>query len=436
MSMEVTSPAQTRRGMSIIAVGGFASIAAGAVHAAAAGIHAEHPQLARIFVIVAALQIGVGLWAAIRPARPASLAVVAVNGAAVVGWMVTRLSGISWIDGLEVREAPQFSDTACAVLAVVAVVAAYTGAILPADQRRRSGLSAPSILIGVLAVWTMFATSTHVHSHDATSHVHATTAADAAGAAEGAGANDAAAAAATDAAAPTHTHDSAAAPAAAAPSDTPVVTTAALGWPRPWDPSKPIDLSGVEGVTAAEQLRAMKLVQDTLRDLPKYSDPAAAIADGYTSIGDAGTGSEHFIKASLIEDNDLLDPAAPESIVYDVKNGQRTLAGAMYIASARPADDPTLTGFAGPLMTWHKHDNLCWALDANGAAKVVGIIDANGNCARGVRAGGENPMVHVWVKPHPCGVFAALEGIGAGTAAVPEAQRVDTCSAAHHHAGG
>ena len=105
----------------------------------------------------------------------------------------------------------------------------------------------------------------------------------------------------------------------------------------------------------------------------------------------------------------------------------------MYIASSRPADDPSLTDWAGPLMTWHKHDNLCWGVDENGAPKVVGIIDANGNCANGVRTGDANPMVHVWIKPHPCGVFAALEGIGAGTAGVPEDQRVDVCTAGHDH---
>ena len=31
-------------------------------------------------------------------------------------WLATRITGISWIDGLEVREAPQFADTACALL--------------------------------------------------------------------------------------------------------------------------------------------------------------------------------------------------------------------------------------------------------------------------------------------------------------------------------
>ena len=209
----------------------------------------------------------------------------------------------------------------------------------------------------------------------------------------------------------------------------------AMAWPRPWDPAGPIDVSGVEGVTVEQEVRATELIQNTLTELQRFADPAAAVAAGYSSIGDAGTGSEHFINGSLIEDDDLLDPAAPESLVYDVVDGQRTLAGAMFIASARPADDPSLTEWAGPLMTWHKHDNLCWSIGDDGEAKVVGIIDAAGNCANGVRAGGENPMVHVWVKPHPCGPFAALEGIGAGTAAVAEADRVDMCAAEHGHGG-
>ncbi len=433
----------TRRGMSIVLFAGLASIGAGAVHAAAAGIHAEHQDLARIFILTAALQLGVGLWAVLRPNRVAAWAVIVVNVGAVVGWLYTRLGGISWIEGLETREAPQFADTACAALAAIAVITAYTGAILPAERRQRRGLLAPAVLIGLFAVWTMFAAGTHVHSHgDDHSHGTEETADGHSHADDGVIADGAAAAAETAAhvhaadetAADDHTHaaDEAAGEHTHTADET-IAEPVALAWPRPWDPNQPIDLSGVEGVTAAQQLRATKLVEDTLRELPKYADPADAVAAGYASIGDAGTGSEHFIKGDLIEDDDLLDPTAPESLVYTVENGQRTLAGAMYIASARPADDPTLTDWAGPLMTWHKHDNLCWSLDESGNARVVGIIDADGNCANGVRAGGENPMVHVWIQPHPCGVFAALEGIGAGTAAVAEAERVDMCSAEHDH---
>ena len=106
----------------------------------------------------------------------------------------------------------------------------------------------------------------------------------------------------------------------------------------------------------------------------------------------------------------------------------------MYIASARPTDDPSLLAFAGPLMQWHNHGNLCWGVGPDGKPRVVGITDANGNCANGVNTGGQNPMVHVWITPHPCGVFAALEGVGAGQAAVPDdAARRPLQPATHAH---
>ena len=74
-----------RAGISIVTFAGMASLAAGAVHAAAAGIHSEHPQLARIFVVCAALQLGTGLWALVRPSKLAAWLVVAVNLSAVGG---------------------------------------------------------------------------------------------------------------------------------------------------------------------------------------------------------------------------------------------------------------------------------------------------------------------------------------------------------------
>jgi len=429
--LELERP-KPRPGVSVIAFGGLASLGAGAVHAAAAGIHAEHRQLAQIFIVTAVFQIGVGVWALVRPMRTAAWGVVVINACAVVGWVATRMIGISWIDGLEVREAPQFADIACATLGMVAIVAACVGALLPADRQRTVRLIAPALLLGAFTVWTMMAASTHVHSHDEADH-----GTEPAGAAHDHGDEivtevAGVASGAADESLP-HAHDTAATPGAATDGHGhgTAAEPVAPAWPRTWDPSQPIDVSGVEGVTIEQELRAITLIEDTLRELPKYADTAAAIAAGYTSIGDAGTGSEHYMKGDLINDDALLDPTAPESLVYAVDGDQRTLAGAMYIASPRPADDPTLTEWAGPLMTWHKHDNLCWATGADGKATVVGVIDANGNCTNGVRAGGESPMVHVWITPHPCGVFAALEGIGAGTAAVSEDQRVDMCGEGH-----
>ncbi|MCY7301070.1 MAG: hypothetical protein LH616_17910, partial [Ilumatobacteraceae bacterium] len=109
-----------------LAVAGIASLGAGAVHAAAVGVHAEHPRLAQLFVVLAAAQLGVGLWALLRPNRPAAWAVAGVNALAVGGWLATRLTGISWIQGLEVREAAQFADTVCALLGAIAVGAAVS----------------------------------------------------------------------------------------------------------------------------------------------------------------------------------------------------------------------------------------------------------------------------------------------------------------------
>ncbi len=409
-----------------LTIAAMTSIGAGAIHAAAAGVHAEHPQLARLFILIAVAQVGAAVVAMSRPNRWVAFLVVAVNAVAVGGWLTTRITGISWIDGLEVREAAQFADSASALLAATAVGCSIAASMIGKRHSSTQRLSFPALAVAALTVPAMLSGGTHVHSHtpaaaagsaivdESQPHGHT---ADGVAVAE----IDAAATAAVDESQP-HPHDAAA------------TVTGAATWPRPWDPTQPIDVSGVTGVTSEQEARATKLIEDSLKDLPKYADTAAAIANGYTSIGDAGTGSEHFIKPSLIQDDAFLDSTQPESLVYTVNGDARILAGAMYIASARPTDDPSLLEFAGPLMQWHNHGNLCWAVGDDGVPRIVGITDANGKCARGVNTGGENPMVHVWVTPHPCGVFAALEGVGAGQAAVPDAQRADMCNQPHPHA--
>ncbi|MEI2704179.1 MAG: hypothetical protein V9E89_02705 [Ilumatobacteraceae bacterium] len=395
-------------------IAAISSIAAGAIHGACAGVHAEHPALARLFVAAAAAQILVGVVALLRPGQAVGAALAVANGAPVAAWLVTRLRGVPWVSGLEVREAPAFADTACAALGAVAA-----GAALAALLIGRRPLPSPrpalySVAVLGMAVPAMVIGGSTVHSHDAAAHTHDTTV--------------------TGSTSPTHditvtgstahTHPSAPVGTEPAPSS--------ANWPRPWDPARPLDLSGVPGVTPLQQERAATLVAASMMALPRWSTTEAAIADGYRSIGDASTGSEHYIKTPLINDDVMLDPRQPESLVYTVNGDQRTLAGAMFIASARPSDDPTLTDFAGPLMTWHNHGNLCWG-QVDGRLTVVGVVGEDGTCASGVNAGAQFPMVHVWITPHPCGVFAALEGIGAGQAAVSDAQRTDMCHD-HHHA--
>ena len=407
----MNSPSTRLPGLTAAAL---SSIGAGTVHAAATGVHAEHPTLARLFIVMAAAQLAAGLWALLRPSRNAAWAVGIVNTIAVGGWLVTRLAGVSWIQGLEVREAAQFADSACALLGAVAAGAAFAGTLVGWRPSLPSRFAFPSLAVAAIAVPAMWMGGTYARSHgESATDSHSL---------EAVVAETTVPTVATSDTTPDTTADTTA---TTVPSD-------ATLWPRQWDPAVGIDMSGVPGVSTEQEVRARALIDETLAVLPRWADTATAIADGYVSIGDAGTGSEHYIKGTLISDDVMLDPTQPESLVYDVVGDQRILAGVMFIASPRPTDDPSLTAFAGGLMTWHNHGNLCWDL-VKGQLKVIGIVnETTGTCAKGFNAGGESPMVHVWIVAHPCGPFAALEGVGAGQTAVPEDQRVDMCKTLTH----
>jgi hypothetical protein len=383
-------------------IAGLASVGAGAIHLAAAGIHAEHPTVARIFVLMGAVQVVAGLVLALSARRTAAAAVVLVGVAAVGGWILTRTSGISWIDGLAEAESPQFADTVCAALGAVglalgAVVVAYGGRAAP-----RIGLAAPGALIGIVSVAAMLTGATHVHSHD-----HAT--ADAS-AADGAG----------------HAHDEAPDDGGAAPSATEHDHGTAPA-PAAFDPAAAVDLSGTPGVTPEQQTFAETLVAATLADLPQWADPAVAEAAGFHSIGDAGTGHEHYIQWDWIDDDVALDPNHPESLVYEPQpDGSKQLVSAMYMLPTTTAleDVPDL---GGPLMQWHVHDNLCYTDDPV-APQVRGLTSADGTCRAPLVKHAEAPMIHVWITPNECGPFASLEGVGAGSI-VEGAERL--CDHAH-----
>jgi hypothetical protein len=192
---------------------------------------------------------------------------------------------------------------------------------------------------------------------------------------------------------------------------------------KPYDPNLPIDLGGTPGVTPQQQAEAENLIAATLRDLPQWADPAYAEANGFKSIGDGGTGTEHLISQAFMDDDVILDPDRPESLVYNTEGGKRELVAAMYMTKrGLPlADVPKL---GGDLIQWHVHDNLCY----NAQGRIGGLTDKNGNCPKGLVKPEETPMVHVWIEKHPCGPFAALEGIGGGR--IPEGEE-RLCDHAH-----
>ncbi|MBU6227550.1 MAG: hypothetical protein KGQ43_08185, partial [Acidobacteria bacterium] len=210
--------------------------------------------------------------------------------------------------------------------------------------------------------------------------------------------------------------------------------TSTTDWPRPYFPGIGVDIEGVDGVSKEQENRARQLVLDTQRDLMRWSDYRVAEEEGWISIGDEETGYEHFVNPMKIIDGKFLDSSSPESIVYKVYGETRILVSAMYMANLGTAiDDPELTDYAGPLMQWHIHDNLCWKLGDGMLPVITGITDGNDKCPTGSRrANVQIPMVHVWVVPHPCGPFAAVEGLAEGQAAVPTKERVDICGSHSH----
>lgn len=377
-----------------LTLAGVASLGAGAIHAVAVGVHSATDQAMFAFLAVATFQLGWGVLAVAR--RDRRLAAVGALGNAYVvgGWVLAKRSGISFIDGLEAKEAIELGDGTAAGLALVAVLgAAWTMVRRPRVPRRATRAStllacAAAAVIAIPAMGAAARPSHHVAGESAADH---------------------------------HDDDHQAETAAV---EQPVEPASAVP-PVPYDPTKPIDLGGVEGVTPEEQARAENLIATTLGHLPAFADPAAAEAAGFRSIRDGGTGYEHYINGEFRADGRALDPDRPESLVYQVRAGEKTLVAAMYMAEPGTTLETT-PELGGALTQWHIHDNLCFTTEG----QVAGLTDLEGGCRAPLVKFEPVPMIHVWIVPHPCGPFAALEGI-AGGSIKPGEERL--CDTAHGH---
>jgi hypothetical protein len=394
----LTDSPTTRGSGGRLALPAAASIGAGAVHAVAIGAHSEHAQAVLLFSVIAAFQLGWGVVALRRSNRALALVGLLGHAGIIGGFIIAKTAGIGFVDGLAAAEPLQVADAMAAVLALIAVAGNAVHLIGWSPQVLPSGsVGAGAALVAVLTLPAMLAAGRHDH----TSHQP-----------DAAPATVQAAAAEVD-----HGHD-----------DTGHEDHAAT--PMPYDPSMPIDLSGMEGVTPTQQAAAENLVSASITYLPQFADPADAEAAGYHSIGDGLTGYEHFVNWTLLDDDRLLDANFPESLVYRVEDGVHTLEAAMYmLREGDTLDDAPELG--GPLTQWHIHNDLCYTDDPV-APKVRGLREPGGPCNPPLVPGKEVPMIHVWIVPHPCGPFAALEGVGAGAIAEDEERLCDHAHGAGH----
>ena len=397
------------------------SVAAGFLHAAVIDAHRGHGIAAGVFAGLAVFQI---LWAGLVLARPnrALLGVGAVvNLAIVVGWVISRTSGIGFISGFEDVEAVGVTDAVTTGLeAAIAIGAAL---LASSPERRLLPTTLRPIGLGLVALAVAGAGvpaaaqagSAHAHDggeeHAAAGHGHDD---------EHAAHSPEEHALATGQGADVHEHGE------AEHAAFPIIQVKDDGSLVGGDPD----------ATPEQRAAAEKLLADTKAGFWQWTDEKAVHAAGFRSIGDGGTGTEHLVNWNWINDDVVLDPNHPESLVFDtVPDGTRRLAAAMYKVPAG-TPDAEVPDVGGTLTQWHIHNNLCYSpaemVDGFPQRRVVGINSGDGNCSVGESLGPPHAqMLHVWLRPHECGPFSSLEGVGAGqkvaeaedTAAPVECQR-------------
>jgi hypothetical protein len=161
------------------------------------------------------------------------------------------------------------------------------------------------------------------------------------------------------------------------------------------------DLPDVSSATAAQTAAARGLVTSLEADTAKYRDPAAATAAGYdvqaalAKWAKSHHGKQpgaiaalHVPQHQARTDNRLLDPTAPETLIYQrAADGTLTLIGVMFTAQGQqpPARYQ-------PYLRWHFH-RTCVAAD--GSRSEAGD-SADAPCPSGTTAHTSGYMTHVW----------------------------------------
>jgi hypothetical protein len=145
--------------------------------------------------------------------------------------------------------------------------------------------------------------------------------------------------------------------------------------------------------THEEQDYADDLHTATVAAVEKYRDPAVAEAAGY-QVGVIRGSDHHAENPALGNDGRVLDPEYPESLIYAETDHGPVLIGVMFEAEGFKGMGPT-TG--GPLMLWHSHENVCFALTPPAFASLESPF---GLCPVGsINIPQTGETLHAWVLP-------------------------------------
>jgi len=149
--------------------------------------------------------------------------------------------------------------------------------------------------------------------------------------------------------------------------------------------------------TPAQARAAAQLAARTAAQTARYRDYRTAVADGYRPTGRLAGLSVHFEHRGHQRDGRLLDPSAPEMLVYAVEGGRALLLGVVYQMPNASSPGPAV---GGSQTRWHAH-NVCVTLLPPG----FGVVSPFGGCPFTAFTVTVPEMMHVWVGDPPGGPY-------------------------------
>jgi hypothetical protein len=341
------------------------SLGAAAVHFAMTPQHASESIVHGVgFVVAGWAQVVVAGLLFARPGRKTLTWAALVQLALVGGWALSRTYGLPFGPAPWVAEPVGSADliTVAMELGFVVLAVAALGSL------RRIPIAAGLVAVGLV----MGGTTAAIASPSVMAHHHS---------------------AAEEAAGHVHTH-----------TDASIPTGGTAGLDGAHAHSHIVTSSGPP--TAEQIARAATLIEATKRAIPKWADPKAAEAAGFRSIQSPKSDFVHYVNFRWLNDDKVLDPDQPESLVYRSTDG--TVAGyrlesAMYIL---PSFGYPIPDVGGSLTPWHNHGDLCF-----GAGGMIVGTTAKGACPPGSSNLKTPDMLHVWIVDHPDGPFGGIEKV-------------------------
>ena len=155
------------------------------------------------------------------------------------------------------------------------------------------------------------------------------------------------------------------------------------------------------GATPAQRAAADRLLAQTKAAATRWASLDAAKADGFRAITPVLNGLQHWHNQRFFTDGKVLDPLAPEELIYASTSRGPVLVAAMYLMERLDEPGPQI---GGPLTVWHDHEDLCFSMDGT----VVGFHrPPRQTCPPGSINQRTPEMLHVWLVDNPAGPFAA-----------------------------